>query len=216
MARIRAVVTLPYTTGLPQDVVVNTFHFLTGASPANAAEMTEIVTNVIAFYNSDFGTPGDPVSEYICEKVSRVADACTVELFDIDDPEPRQAVDSQTFTLGPVAVTGTLPYEVALCASFEAAPVSGIPQARRRGRVFIGPLNGAADNSTNGRPETAFMQALIDAMSGMWALQSGSSVTWCVYSRAGDAMAAVTNGWVDNAWDTQRRRGDDASTRLTW
>jgi len=29
-------------------------------------------------------------------------------------------------------------------------------------------------------------------------------------------LRIVTAGWVDNAFDTQRRRGEDASSRLSW
>jgi hypothetical protein len=216
MSRIRAVVTLPYTSGLPEDVVVNTFHFLTDTSPASAGERNEILVNVTAFYNSDFGTPGDPLSEYIGNLVSRAALACRIDLFDLADLEPRQPIQSTTFTLGATSSTNNLPAEVACCASFQADPVSGIPQSRRRGRVYIGPLNYDANTGTSGRPATVFRQAIADAMEGMFDLQAGSGVAWCVYSRAGDAMAAVTNGWVDDEWDTMRSRGRDATGRLTW
>jgi hypothetical protein len=44
---------------------------------------------------------------------------------------------------------------------------------------------------------------------------SVTETTWslAVYSVADAVAREVTNGWVDNAWDTQRRRGIDATAR---
>lgn len=216
MARLRAVVTLPWTSGLPEDVSVNTFHFLTGTNPASVAELNEIVTDLTAFYNSDFGTPGNPVGGYLSPLVSRDASACSIEIFDLADVPPRQPVHVGTFTLVASADPNLLPPEVALCASFQGDPISGVPQSRRRGRVFIGPLNMASDAATTGRPTAAFQEALVDAMEGIVGLLVGSGVAWTVYSRTSDAMSAVSNGWVDDEWDTVRSRGRDATSRLSW
>lgn len=215
MARIRAVVTLPWTSNLPEDVSINTFHFLTTSSPASAGERTEIIGNLVAFYNSDFGAAGNPLSSFYGSIVSRAVNACTVELFDLADLEPRLPVETFQWTLGAGAQSSLLPPEVALCASFQANPVSGIPQARRRGRIYLGPFTHPAI-TTAGRPSTSIIEAAKDAMEGIFDLQAGSGVQWCVYSRIGDAMAAVSNGWVDDEFDTQRRRGRQRTTRTTW
>lgn len=55
-----------------------------------------------------------------------------------------------------------------------------------------------------------------DASSGAW--------TWCIYSPTTETQTAslassfipIVGGWVDNAWDTQRRRGLEPTTRTTW
>ena len=38
--------------------------------------------------------------------------------------------------------------------------------------------------------------------------------TWVQLSRVAANTHVVTNGWVDNAFDTQRRRGEEADQRL--
>jgi hypothetical protein len=40
--------------------------------------------------------------------------------------------------------------------------------------------------------------------------------TWCLYSRKLDLMPEIVGGWVDNAWDIQRRRGYAATSRTTF
>jgi hypothetical protein len=40
-----------------------------------------------------------------------------------------------------------------------------------------------------------------------------SAVKWVVYSPKLDAFAEVDNLWVDNAFDTQRRRGERPTAR---
>jgi hypothetical protein len=40
--------------------------------------------------------------------------------------------------------------------------------------------------------------------------------SWSVWSRKNANTKLVTGGFVDNAFDTQRRRGEKASGRQTW
>jgi hypothetical protein len=49
-------------------------------------------------------------------------------------------------------------------------------------------------------------------------LEANASVrwNWVAYSPTADEANQITNGWVDNAWDTQRRRGLYYSQRGTY
>ena len=40
--------------------------------------------------------------------------------------------------------------------------------------------------------------------------------TWVLWSRANNAMFNVVGGWVDNAFDTIRKRGNAPTARTTW
>jgi hypothetical protein len=104
--------------------------------------------------------------------------------------------------------------------------------ARRRGRVFIGPLQGSSDDWPTAAG--SYRSTLVNAGA---ALRDGlSDSVWCVYSRythygvpVGEdiknysevpanldaAFVSVTYIWADDAWDTQRRRGTQASGRVT-
>jgi hypothetical protein len=43
----------------------------------------------------------------------------------------------------------------------------------------------------------------------------GVNVDWCVWSRLERKARSVTDWWVDNEWDVQRRRGLKATQRKT-
>lgn len=135
-----------------------------------------------------------------------------------------------------------MPSEVSCCLSFRnnsgATPGGGnfgTPPARRRGRVYFGPCTvdtSAPDASLVARP-TATLIARLNA-AGFVLIGSNPPDPWVIYSRpyAGreqidrpnrpplPALAArtgqayvVEQTWVDNAWDTQRRRGEKATAR---
>lgn len=98
--------------------------------------------------------------------------------------------------------------------SFQADKVSGLPQARRRGRVYFGPLGGAAEAS--GRPGTTLLSAVVAFGAALLSESNLADWTWVVYSTVNNGGAPVTNGWVDNSFDTQRRRGLEWTARTTF
>lgn len=132
------------------------------------------------------------------------------------DPTPRAPVLSTKFDFVGSPTGDSLPPECAMCVSFQGNPMSGSNQARRRGRVFIGPLRESTLH-TDGRPTAATVTALKNA--GQTLLTNSNSATtwkWQVWSTAGNGDTQITNGWVDNEYDTQRRRGRVATSRTTF
>jgi hypothetical protein len=148
------------------------------------------------------------------------------------------------FTGGAVspAASEGLPEEVALCLSYWTTSNT----ARHRGRVYLGPLgmNAATTGLAEVRPNPAFMATMSTAGSrlvepGTAAQSTGGiapvipstpvpasvdGVNWYLRSRVGSGSAgapvpkweAVTAGWVDNEWDSQRRRRIAATSRVTF
>jgi hypothetical protein len=115
------------------------------------------------------------------------------------------------------AVGGTaLPDELAVCLSFQGVKGAGFPQARRRGRTYLGPLNTTA--ATSNRPATALLSNMasqaINIKAAVNALAGNND--WCVWSVADQIAVPVANGWIDNAFDVQRRRGVDYTSRTLW
>jgi len=125
----------------------------------------------------------------------------------------------------------SLPNEVALAVSFHG-DLSAVgefgsggtrPRARRRGRVFIGPLWDGTSASSSGnpaRPSATFMEDLRLAADRLMIL-SDDATTWKwvvphAAESAGWTSVPVIGGWVDNEFDTQRRRGLVATTRSTF
>jgi hypothetical protein len=43
-----------------------------------------------------------------------------------------------------------------------------------------------------------------------------SGPRWCVLSQVDAQLKIVTAGWVDNAFDTVRKRGERADVRYSW
>jgi len=50
----------------------------------------------------------------------------------------------------------------------------------------------------------------------MAAMAADANNDWIVYSTVDQAGHEVIGGWVDNAWDIQRRRGELSTSRLTF
>ena len=123
-------------------------------------------------------------------------------LYSLADPEPR--VPKHTQVASVVNFAGAAgPREVALCLSF----YSEVNRPRSRGRLYIGPwpssqmverpnLNGAG---TPGEYLATLAQGIADL--------GGVDIDWQIHSLRDIAFKKVTNWWIDNEWDTQRRRG---------
>lgn len=131
------------------------------------------------------------------------------------DPEPRPPVLTTMANLSPLG-GAPLPTEVSLVMSFQGDRMAGVPQARRRGRVYL-PFMGEDDNHTDGRPTTAQVTMVANAGDALLtASTAATDWTWLVYSAVEPGYTIITNGWVDNEWDTQRRRGRPATIRTTF
>lgn len=212
MAVILAQVSLPHDNALPEDVTVNTLYFNGAASTTVGTSITNAII--------DFFTGANTTATIASRLSSDLSGTINVKCYNIDDPKPRVPFyeASGTMTVG----SSALPSEVAVCLSFQATKVSGLDQARRRGRIFIGPLanlSGAtgvfATGSTVPRPIAAFRTDLLVAAKRLQDTSDTNNHPWVVYSRMNDTTAVVANGWVDDAFDTQRRRGIRPSTRST-
>jgi hypothetical protein len=113
-----------------------------------------------------------------------------------------------------------------LVLSYRGLLTPGVPDRRNRGRVYLGPLvrdNSAVENG-DVRPTSTAINKLAGA-GDFLATSFGvvDVVSWCVYSRRQRGLGVpveqyaipVTSIHVDNAYDTQRRRGRDATSRVT-
>lgn len=229
---MRAQVTIPLDSGIPEDAIVNTLYF-------DGDEDLDQVATDADYHNTVF----DALSTFYQSIdgvvfANNVGTVANVKIYDMRDPEPRQPEFEDAIAIAATAAP-PLPNEVALCLSFQAAAVSGQLQRRRRGRIYLGPIADDAGTTAiiNGqhRPLLAMRQTVIDAADAMkqtdLPIGIGGSVRWAIYSRTtdlgvgspalpgtsiDDAFHDVDNGWVDDTWDTQRRRGPAATSRLVF
>jgi hypothetical protein len=216
--RIKSQVVFSRVSGLAEDVVVNTFYAsMTGV--ADAADLTAWHERLALFYNGPGDPSGDGLHAYLSPVLSRAAGGVIIKSYDLDAAPPVVPVLQDSFGLGP-AQTGAqpLPSEVAVCLSYRAEQVSGENPRRRRGRVYIGPL--VVQDQTSGtldpRPNDALKDILLDAAAQLATPTDppGSGLDWRGYSEADNLQWFIDTCWVDDAFDTQRRRGPRPTSRM--
>jgi len=202
MAAYRVQFTLHTVDANPENYVTNTWY----AACTSDADALDFVSALRTFY-SDIRTMYSTVV---------AQNGHGIKVYDMSDPEPRAPISEQTFNFTSPLSGNPLPTEVSLCLSFQAEKLSGVPQARRRGRVYIGPLN-TSGLATDGRPASGIVTQLSGAGDALLTL-SGAPGTWdwSVYSPTLGGTAIVNNGWVDNEYDTQRRRGRKFTSRTVF
>lgn len=220
---LRCIATFPHANGLPRDSVVNTWAFTAEDVVTREGAATDWTTAMNAFYGA--------VKTWLSSQYAW--NSGTFEYLDLADDRPRVPFKTDSAALGSLSTANSdVSPELAVCLSFKGAPLSGANARRRRGRVYVGPLQLSGTDTWS--PQNSMVDSIATAGAG---LITPTSHTWCVYSRSthygkpvgepineGDAevpdalpasFTPVTTVWVDNAFDTQRRRGVGATYRKT-
>lgn len=191
----------------PDARYVNTFHFDLGIGADRVVEAGNIETALLdPFWNS--------IDLFMSQDLSGLSSE--YRWYDLSDPPERVPF---AISPGPAKTTGTgrLPPELAICLTYRAQYVSGSSSARRRGRLYIGPLATGACQSTTGRIDSAYVSGIATAAStAVAASDAAANWKWAVYSRVDNAARIVTEGWVDNDFDIQRRRSLPPGAKTTW
>lgn len=236
MGQALVTVTIAAASGLAEDSVVNQFAFATDGSVASAG--VDLYDALNDFYNNANGA-GDKIAQYMSNGLGGTSPAaCHARLYNIEshlDGSPHGSPISE-YTFGLAARTGStvsLPEEVALVLTtrgyawddqpIEAAdgsdPGSAIDRPRQRysGRVFLGPFNSSANSESSGhaRPVAALRTCILDAAEKLWDDTLAAGHSWCVWSRTDEALRPIQDVQIDDAWDTQRRRGTAPTARTT-
>jgi hypothetical protein len=131
--------------------------------------------------------------------------------YDMEQPPPRDPRDGTNFPR--TSSAQSLPSECAAALSYYSGTV---PRPRKRGRVYIGPLALSVLDQAGSFPvlSTTFTEALGGAAVNN--LMATTGVAWGLLSRTTGDIWPITAGWVDNAVDIQRRRGEDATARTEY
>jgi len=228
MSFILAKVTTPHNTGLPEDSVTNSFAFTPVDPATRVASAAAFTTELDAFYTA--------CSTMLSSQYQWTT--MQVEYIDLLDDRPRLPFVTSSFGVTTVATTSNdWPAEVSVCISYQGLATSGVNMRRRRGRVYLGPLQLATGD------QPVIPSANITQIGTAWAnLTTNTAYVMCVYSRYehygvpvgrnigeedqnGDkvfheipdflpaSFTPLSGSWIDNAWDIQRRRGPKATTR---
>lgn len=235
MAYYKTTVTYHNVNGLAKDDVVNTYHFATDEGPAPTVATGHLINGRLAANINSANVGGFYLESFMSSEISRV-NKPTLRSYDALLGGSPLAVDTQLAMEAAVSAQA-LPSEVACVLSLtgyeddapEFAPDdadadSNIerPKSRQRGRIFFGPLNINAMTGAPARPSVNFRNSLINLGQKLIAfgdtpLSNGVVARASVFSHAEPGlpglMRAIDNGWVDDAFDTQRRRGVAATGR---
>lgn len=228
------VATLEPANHLAADRVSVSAVFRSPGDLTTTAEIADMsMDRLERFFNVGHGGQG-AVSSFISSAIDRTAGASTMSAYDVQNSLSGtlplgSPVATRTWTLGAVGASGNdLPHEVCMVCSFHADTTnaleeSGItrPAARRRGRMFVGPLHNAIGVGTDSmpRPLPALVSSLVEASRFLASPDPAEPLDDAilqVWSRTDAQVRDVVGGHVDNEFDTQRRRGMEATARTVW
>lgn len=216
---------LQHKSGIPRDKTMNTWTFFNpgGFGADKIADANVCITKLNAFYDNIDGVA-------IAQNI-QTTNGLHYQVFDVsshlDGSAAGPPILEVDHSVSPQATNIPLPNEVAIAITFKAAygtasefgPGGTRPRARLRSRVYIGPLPTAVVAAAATITEPIVDPATVTALRTAALTLSGDSVGgWLlgVWSRTDQAVRDVVGGWIDNAFDTQRRRGNDATLRTTF
>jgi hypothetical protein len=193
MAVYKAAISIAADTALARDRMVITPHFKATVFPDADALANDLCVAMQGYV----GNPSYDVDVKLYD----------AEVYPTGAPKGRKQK-------GTTPISSNGPREIALCLSFYADSNT----KRRRGRVYI-PHNWLYRKDTSPGPPGArpslTTRTAAAAIVPIFTALGGVDVDWCVWSKADHAAHTVTNWYVDDEWDIQRRRGDRPTTRTT-
>lgn len=220
-------VSLAATSGIPADGATNDFAFL--AADTSSGTLDGITQSIVDLYT--LGHTSNALGVYLSSALSRSASACGIDVYDLtghlDGSPTGSPIYTTAFTLPGVGFSAAnQPSEVAvvfayLADGWETIPETAInpspppatlrPRSRYRGRMYLGPLTDKpTDNDANGNPRPTDSTFLADCAAQWFAFMDERGGDFGVWSRADAQIRLVAPGGlvtIDNAYDTQRRRG---------
>nr|CRY97686.1 hypothetical protein [uncultured prokaryote] len=213
---IRIQVVLKPTSNIAKDYVTNTFHFrITSDEPSPIdpdgtvnGQIGKCMDALEGFYND--------MSYVIFGGLA--TNGHQMKAYRLSEATPRFPRVERTFNFAFTPNPLTLPAECAIVASFESFEAPGFSQRSRRNRVYLGTLAASVSDGAGRIADTARV-SVNTAMQNLHADEDEVGVTgwiWVTYSPKLNTYAPVTAGHVDNAFDTQRRRGVSSTFRSTW
>jgi len=198
------------TSGRPDDVFTNSWHFKASGFPVT--DYDNVRDMLSDFYTGLYDAQADSVcSQFTNQYMTGFWD---LNLYDLTQSIPRVPVYTDSGYVSLADVDG-LPSQDAIVLSFQAQRYAGLPQNRRRNRVYIGPFH--KDAALDGLVKGEVVEDMLFAAKGLInASHASTNWGWAVYSPFLDEWYPPTDGWVDNGWDIQRRRKKAATQRGTF
>ena len=190
-------VSMPLTDTLPRNRISNTFHMEHVVGGLNDAALATMCSDIIAMYKTRYG---DATKEIQCKA------------YDVD-AVPNYPRAEVTANAGAVW-SQNLPREIALVLSF-AGERRGVRS--ERGRIYLNPSMGPLATAIGLRPSSGQMAWAIDwydTPNASFPDLGGVDWKFGVWSSTYKRFTQSQQAWVNDDWDTQRRRGLRETTRV--
>lgn len=188
MATYKVQVSTALDTILPRDRIVNTFHLDDHGALSDPSGLAE-----------DTGA--------LFETIYSSGREIDVRLYDTGSP-PNYPLGQHVRNLGVPGPASTRPREVAICLSYYGE--RNLP--RTRGRMYICVAAGQNLTMSTNRPNEFAANQCLDLATGIAGL-GGPDVDWIYWSSIDGSHGPVKHAFVDDEWDTVRKRGFKPSTR---
>lgn len=204
------------STNLPRDRWVNTWHFSDDASDLTHDEAADQVAQVLNdFYLQPTQVVVNGANRTIFSLLSNEIIGLEYRVYRDTDPTPRDAEVRQPGIALPARGAPTMPEEVACVLTLH----TDFRSQRGRGRLFIGPFGGLVTplvvQAGRTRVAPAIRETIARKAIEARANVQTTSLRWVIKSTRGP-VNEVIGGYVDDAWDTMRKRGTDPTVRTGW
>lgn len=198
MTIMRAQISVPVDTGLPKDLAVCVPHFEQSVNPLPNQLADELAIAMQTYLRS-------------------TATMVQVKVYDAENPgtkdDPHPPIGQKTRGVDPLLTS--FPRELALCLSYYADD----NVKRKRGRLYL-PFSWVYKSQATSPTPPALRphandQIAVLAFATMLKTLGGTGTDWVVWSRMDSEARTVTNYYVDDEWDIQRRRGGRPTGRAS-
>jgi hypothetical protein len=199
---------------------VNTWFFqdTVGGRPTG-----DVADDIEADLNTFYTSVNTPATKTVTQLMSPAVDAtgAAIKVYNLGQAAPRTPIP-RTLALTTPQSSQALPNEVAAVFSFHSGDVSaggGTLDKTRRGRIYLGPFGtGALKTWASPEGDAELHADLINAVRYSYNAMDNSltDVQHMQYSRKLDRFDEVSQCFIDNRFDTQRRRGFRAATRTVF
>lgn len=216
-------VVVPRVTGLPEDDAVMTWNFQVAGGDYDSDYRLALATKLISFYQD--GDRDNGWGAGIAAPTSKLSSLVVSAGWDFKFYTRNVVDNSLSFdevfgnSMTGLSATAGLPEETALRLTAHAVLDGTEADRTRRGGWFFGPGIVSAGAETVGgrvRPTAALRRALLQGARWLLDTQGDLDTAWVIYSEKEHSASPVFMGFVDDAFDTIRKRGPGATVRDTF
>jgi hypothetical protein len=235
---------ISFARSTPVDYIRPTWDFnMKTPTPGVDINLTNLKTQLTVTFLDTLNSPSgysqaNKLTSYLSHAIKRGVTEHRFTVYSLDaifggtSTHMGAPIHDSTFQFLTAAASGSnpLPDEAAAVVSFNA-DLTGVPEygpvepghigksrpaARRRGRLFVGPLNSAALGNASGDPILAgqFVADLVAAYGGA-VMGAGLAAIPMVWSRKDGTSRAVVKCHVDSLFDIRNNRGNKRPHTIT-